>query len=78
MKYLGETSGESAASESSGEGDIGFGLAIGHHCVKRTAEPAGGEWERKGKQKRLVFFVVRKKWERERERERWERLNRLL
>ena len=69
MKYLGETSGESAASESPGEGDIGVGLAIGHHCVKRTAEPAGGEWERKRKQKRLVFFVVRKKWERERERE---------
>jgi len=42
LKYLGETSGESAASESSGEGDIGFRLAIGHHCVKRTAELAGG------------------------------------
>ena len=69
MKYLGETSGESAASESSGEGDIGFGLAIGHHCVKRTAELAGGEREREKKTKRLVFSVVRKKWERERERD---------
>ena len=68
-KYLGETSGKSAASESSGEGDIGLGLAIGHHCVKRMAELAGGVRERERERerentKRLVFFVVWEKWER--------------
>ena len=57
-KYLGETSGESAASEGSGKGDIGLGLAIGHHCVKRMAELAGGVRERERETKRLVFFVV--------------------
>ena len=60
-KYLGETSGENAASEISGEGDIGLGLAIGHHCVKRMAELAGGVRERERERentKRLVFFVV--------------------
>ena len=50
-KYLGETSGESAASEGSGEGDIGLGLAIGHHCVKRMAELAGGVRERERERK---------------------------
>ena len=77
-KYLGETSGESAASESSGEGDIGLGLAIGHHCVKRMAELAGGVREREREYKTTsVFCCVREMREtiglfieRERERER--------
>ena len=60
MKYLGETSSESAASESPGEGDIGFGLAIGHHCVKRTAELAGGEREREKKTKSANLIDLQK------------------
>ncbi len=56
FKYLSDTSGESAAGESSGEGDIGFGGVTAHHCVKRRVQKA------ESLRRTTTCVLVRKKW----------------